>query len=585
LAWGLAALALVAGAAGLWRGRAPSAAPELVRFAISPPPGLHFVDVVQLSSDGRRLLCRVMDSSGVASVWVRDLSSLTMRRLPGTDGSRYPFWSPDGREVAFCADRKLKRESAEGGPAQTICDSGSVLGGAWGRDGTILFTPAFGAPIVAVPASGGTPKPVTALDAASGEVAHMFPDFLPDGRHFVFVARHLDPEKTEIRLGSLDDPKSLPLFHADSAAVYAAPGYLLFARDNAVLAQPFDTSALRLTGEARTAFDDVQHGTEENHLAASVAAGRFAYLRWPLRRRLVWVDRRGRELGTLGEAAAYEDVRLSADGKRVAVSRRDTERGQNLDIWVLDTSRGTASRVTSDRTDEFAPDWIGKSDRLLFVSDRGGSGFYDLYEVSSSGGAVKSLLTTHLDKTQPTVSRDGKTVLFVVTEEGRYRRARLPLDGSTEPKFVGAASRFSEGYPGISPDGKWTSYSSDDSGSSEIYVEPFDGGPRRQVSVAGGLAPTWRADGRELFYLSRDGMLMAVPFRDAGGGRFESGEPQTLFAAQLFTDADFQFYRHSYDVAPDGERFLIIRQAPDSGPKDAVVVLNWERILAQKGTP
>jgi eukaryotic-like serine/threonine-protein kinase len=582
-AWAVAALAVLAGAVGIALSRRPAAAPELMRFTLSPPRGHRLLDCVVLSPDGRRIALLLKDPQGVTAVWVRSLEGLGMRRLPGTDWARYPFWSPDGREVAFYADGKLKRTSAEGGPVQTICESGSGFGGAWGRDGTILFTSEFGMPIVAVASSGGTPRPVTALEAAGGEVAHLFPALLPDGRHFVFVARHLDPEKTQVKLGSLDEKTSSPLFRSDTAALYSDPGYLLFAKDDAVLARRFDPSRLQLSGDAIPAFEGARYGTEENRLSASVAAGRFAYLLWPQRRRLVWVDRKGRELSTLGDVACYEDVRVSPDGRRVAVARRDPEHGQNLDLWVLDAVRGTPARVTSERSDEFSPAWFADGERLLFVSDRGGSGFYDLYEVPATGGTAKLLFSTKQDKTAPSVSRDGRNLLFIVSEAAQYRRQMLSLPEAVSHR-LGGATRFSEGHPEISPDGRWSAFNSDESGISEVYVEPTTGGPKKQVSVGGGQAAIWRADGNELFYVARDGSLMAVVLRPGPQG-FDVADPQRLFSIDAGNDAGTEWFRRAYDAAPDGERFLVIRPAVDAEREDAVVVLNWMGVIAPKGPP
>ena len=580
IAWVIAALAALLGVAGVFAGRRAASPPELVRFSIAPPAGQLFADTIALSPSGRQVLFTLRDVAGTFSVWTRSLDTLEMRRLPGTDGTRYPMWSPDGREIAFFSEGKLKRTSAEGGSVQTICDSGSGFGGSWSREGTILFTREFGTPIVSVPASGGAPMPVTELDAARGDVAHFFPDFLPDGRHFVFVARNLDPEKTEVRLGTLGERGAKPLFHADSAAIYADPGYLLFARDNAVFAWKFDTKALRLEGEAIPAFETALYRTEENRIEASAAAGRVAYLQFAPRRRLVWVDRKGRELGTVGDVAFYEDLRLSPDGRRVAVARHDSEHGQNLDLWVYDVERGTGARITSSRTDEFSPIWFPDGERLAYVSDRGGSGFYDLYEHGIGEGADRTLLTTKQDKVLPSFSRDGRILLFSVSEDAVYRTYVMPIPG--EPHRLAASSRFSEDHPEISPDGLWVAFASIESGQREVYVVPVSGGARIQVSVGGGKDAIWRRDGRELFYIGKDGVLMSVPF-ESSAGRAQVKDPQPLFVLDLGISG-IDSSRRPYDVAPDGDRFLVIRRTTDAPKDDAVVVLNWQAVLGRKGS-
>ena len=582
IAWAAAALAaLLAGAAAVFASRRAASPPELVRFSIAPPPGQTFADTIALSPNGRQVLFNLRDVAGTFSVWTRSLDALALRRLPGTEGTRYPMWSPDGREIAFFSEGKLKRTSAEGGPVRTICESGSGFGGSWNREGTILFTREFGTPIVSVPASGGAPKPVTELDAARGDVAHFFPDFLPDGRHFVFVARNLDPEKTEVRLGTLGEKGARPLFHADSAAIYADPGYLLFARDNAVFAWKFDAKALRLEGEAIPAFETALYRTEENRIVASAAAGRVAYLQFAPRRRLVWVDRKGREVGTVGDVAFYEDLRLSPDGRRVAVARHDSEHGQNLDLWVYDVGRGTGARITSSRTDEFSPVWSPDGERLAYVSDRGGSGFYDLYEHGIAAGADRTLLTTKHDKVFPSFSGDGRVLLFSVAEDAVYRTYVMPIPG--EPHLLAAPSRFSEDHPEISPDGLWVGFDSNESGQREVYVEPLSGGARIQASVGGGKGVIWRRDGGELFYVGKDGVLMSVAF-ESSAGRAQVKEPQPLFVLNLGVSG-IDSSRRPYDVAPDGERFLVIRRAIDAPSDDAVVVLNWQAVLGRKESP
>jgi eukaryotic-like serine/threonine-protein kinase len=578
LAWAAAAVAILFGALSAFLSRRSQAPEELMRFTIMPPSGQGFFGFVELSPDARRILFLLQDEGGRNSIAVRSLDSLEMRRLPGTEDARGAFWSPDGREIAFFSEGRLKRIGADGGPVQTICESGGAFSGAWTRPGTILFTKEFGNPIVAVPATGGTPQPVTALDAARGEVAHFHPAFLPDGRHFVFVARNIDPEKTSIMLASLDSKDVRRLFHADSAAVFADPGYLLFARDNALFAWRFDPRSRELVGDTVPTLEQVHYATEDNFLSVSAAGNRVAYLPWFMRRRLVWVDRKGRELGTLGEIAGYEDVRISPDGGKVAVALRDPSHGQNLDVWVLDASRGTGSRITAERTDEFDPAWFPDGERLVYVSDH--VGFYDLYERPASGGAEKVLVRTKQDKLLPTISPDGRHLLMSVPEGGTYTRVLTPLSERGDSLRLSGDSRFSEEHPEISPDGLRTAFDSSESGQREVYVQPLPGGPKRQVSIGGGHTSVWNRNGSELFYAARDGMLMSVAMHLAAG-RLEIGEPQPLFLLRLGVSGEVQYSRHPYDVSPDGQRFLVVRRAPDTEADSAVVVTNWTAVLGR----
>jgi Tol biopolymer transport system component len=583
LAWGLAALAAVAAivaALALLFHRPAPVREESLRFTIMPPPGQGFLGVPELSPDARRVLLVIQDAGGRTSIATRSLDGLEIRRVPGTEDARGAFWSFDGREVAFFVEGRLKRVGVDGGPVQTICESGSGFFGAWNRDGTILFTKEFGTPIVAVSASGGTPRPVTTMDAARGEVAHFHPAFLPDARHFVFVARNIDPEKTSVMLASLDSKEVRPLFHADSDAIFAPPGYLLFARDSALFAWRFDTRRLQLSGQPSPVIERVRYGTEDNLLSVSAAGDHLAYLPWTGRRRLVWVDRKGRELGTLGDVGGYEDVRLSPDGQRVAVALRDPAHGQNEDVWVLDVSRGTPTRITAERTDELAPAWFPDGERLVYVSDH--LGFYDLYERPASGGAETTLVATKQDKILPSISSDGKFLLYSASEGANFARILRPISGAGDSVRLSETTRFSEEHPAISPDGRLCAFDTGESGRKEVYVQPVPNGPKRQVSIGGGQIPVWNRDASELFYAARDQTLMSVSIR-SGGGRLEIGEPQPLFALNLGTGGEVQFDRHPYDVSPDGQRFLVIRYAPDSEPDGAVVVTNWTSVL--KGGP
>jgi eukaryotic-like serine/threonine-protein kinase len=579
LPWAIAGLAVVLGTAAALLSRPSRAPQDLTRFTIVPPSGQIFFGLVALSPDARRILFLVQDDAGRNSVAVRSLDSLEMRRLPGTEDARGMFWSPDGREVAFFAEGKLKRIGAEGGPVQTVCESGGAFSGAWGRQGTILFNEEVGAPIVAVPATGGTPVPVTSLDVAHGESWHGLPAFLPDGRHFMFVAPNIDPEKTSVMLGSLDSKEVRRLFLADSSAIFAEPGYLLFGRDGSLFAWRFDPRSLKLIGDAAPVFENVRCLREDNGLAVSAAGDRIVYLTWFGRRRLVWVDRKGRELGSLGPVGGYSDVRISPDGQKVAVALRDPSHGQNQDVWVLDASRGTPLRLTSEPTDEFNPAWFPDGEWLVYVSDRAGSSF-DLFERPAAGGDEKILVRTKNDKVLPTVSPDGRHLLVSVFEGSNFVRFLLPLSGQGDGVRLSGASRFSEQHPEFSPDGRWMVFDSNESGPREVYVQSFPEGPKRQVSVGGGQMPIWNRSGSELFYVARDGMLMSVALHPAAG-RLEIGEPQPLFLLQLGTGGEIPWIRHPYDVSPDGQRFLVIRRAPDTEPDAAVVVTNWTVVLSR----
>jgi Tol biopolymer transport system component len=576
LAWAMAAAAILLAAAALIRPRAVQAPGEVTRFKILPPPGQNLLAFAMLSPDGRRLLLQLRDDGGRNWLAIRPLDSLEVRILPGTDDTRGAFWSPDGREVGFFSDGKLKRMSADGGPAQVVCDSEGAVWGAWSPEGTILFAKHFGGPLYAVPAAGGTLAQATSLDAAAGETHQNQPCFLPDGRHYVYFSANADFSKKTIRLGSLDSKETRPLFDSDSSAVYA-DGHLIFARDDAVLAWRFDPKSLQLVGEPFPAFENVHWATWDDFLSLSAAGKRVAYVSWALRRRLEWVDRKGREIGTLGGIAGYVDLRISPDGRRVAVAIRGPAHGGNGDIWVLDAVRGTPERITSEPTDEFNPAWFPDGERLAYVSDRWGA--YNLFERPAAGGPEKLLIRSDRDKTFPSILPDGRHVLANLDDPPRYARVVLSLDDPKNVMRLGGGSPFSEEHPALSADGKWTAFDSLESGQREVYVQSLPAGPKSQVSVGGGQMPVWNRNGRELFYAARNGTLMSVPLRDAGG-KLEAGEPQPLFPLEFDLSGELPWHLLPYGVTPDGERFLVIRRAPGVEPDGVVVVTNWTAALA-----
>ncbi len=575
-AWAFAALAILLAVSSLLRLRRAETPAELTRFKILPPPGQNLLAFAMLSPDGRRLLMQLRDDGGRNWLAVRPLDSLDVRILPGTDDSRGAFWSPDGSEVAFFADGKLKRMSADGGPARAVCDSGGAVWGAWSPEGTILFATHWGGPLYAVPAAGGPLTQATSLDAAAGETHQNQPCFLPDGRHYVYFSANADFSKKTIRLGSLDSKKTRPLFDSDSSAVYA-DGHLVFARDDAVLAWRFDPKSLRLVGEPFPAFENVHWASWDDFLSVSAAGKRVAYVSWALKRQLQWVDRKGREIGTLGGIAGYADLRISPDGRRVAVAIRGPAHGGNGDIWVLDAVRGTPERVTSEPTDEFNPAWFPDGERLAYVSDRFGS--YNLFERPAAGGTEKLLVRSDRDKTFPSILPDGRHVLANLYDPPRYARVVLSLDDPRSVVRLSGDSPFSEEHPALSADGKWTAFDSLESGQREVYVQSLPAGPKGQVSVGGGQMPVWNRNGRELFYAARNGTLMSVPLRDAGG-KLEAGEPQPLFPLQFDLSGELPWHLLPYGVTPDGERFLVIRRAPGVEPDGVVVVTNWTAALA-----
>jgi Tol biopolymer transport system component len=289
------------------------------------------------------------------------------------------------------------------------------------------------------------------------------------------------------------------------------------------------------------------------------------------------VDRRGRELGTLGEIADYSDLALSPDGRRVAVSIRDPSRGQNLDVWILDVDRGVATRVSTERAEEFNAVWTPDGGSLLYISDR--TGLYDIYRRPAGGGPEEVVLKTPNDKWLGGLTPDGRRALFHQTDESTSDRDDLwtiEISGSAKPRPLTRSTQFREQAPRASPDGRWLAFVSNETGSSEIYVQPLAGGTKRRVSSGGGSDPIWRRDGRELFYQATDGRLMTVAIRGSGAGP-DFAPPESLF--DLATAYRSGPVGSPFDVAPDGQRFLVIRPAPGAEADALAVVLNWTASL------
>jgi Tol biopolymer transport system component len=578
LAWGLAVAGLLAAAAALLsRPGAPAQQP--IRYTLAPPPGLTFrgQDGMPVSPDGRRLAFIAMDRGGQALLWVQALDSLAARRLDGTDGAGFPFWAPDGRAIGFFQGGRLRRIDAEGGTIQTVCENaGSGFGASWGTDGQIVFGADFGAPLWRVPASGGTREPATGLDRARGDAAHLFPSFLPDGRHFVFAARNIDPGKSVVVLADLDSKATRVLWRADSSAVWARAGYLLFAREGTLFAQRFDPRRLAPAGEPAPVTDNIRFFTYSSFVQVSAGGDLLVYGLWRHGRRLVWVNRKGSELGTLGQVADYEDVRISPSGDRVAGSIRNPARGWNVDVWMLDVGRAIASRVTTESSDEFAPAWSPDGQRVFYTSDR--AGFYDVYARPSSGGAEEVALQTNWDKLANDVTPDGRGLIFGGSPSGHDEDVwLLPLSSDRRPKALVETRGFVELSARLSPDGRWLAFASDEPGRREIFVAPFPSGPKRPVSSSGGSTPVWSRDGKELYYVAGDGKLTAVAVQ-AGPSGLAFGPPEPLF--ELGAAGMSGFDPRPYDVGPDG-RFLVVREVGEEPSAPVVVDVHWT--VRQKG--
>jgi eukaryotic-like serine/threonine-protein kinase len=508
------------------------------------------------------------------------MNSLAAQPLAEAGDFAYPFWSPDSRHLAFFADGKLKKVSADGGPAQILCDAPNARGGSWapakdGGPGTIVFAPDRYVALYRVSAAGGEPVQLTALDSSRQQVSHRQPEFLPDGRHFLYAARD-KAEKSEVFIGDLQakpDPRSAHLLMGGVVrASYAPPGYLLFVHENNLIAQPFDVQRLELSGEPLALANHVDAHLDFNTSNFSVSTN--GVLAWRSQsgaevRQLAWFNRTGKQLPGLDAREPYTSHSLSPDGNRIAVKRWDLQSFTG-NIWLVDLVRGSASGFTFGPRNYNSAVWSPNGSWIAFhlaetLVD------YRMYRKDASGAGDEQLLLKTTQPPNPTDwSPDGRFILFTQYDPKASEDIwLLPLTGDRKPVPV-LQTEFYEGEGVFSPDGHWIAYVSDESGRGEVYVRSFnEAAPgatvgKWPVSTAGGTAPRLRRDGKELFYLAPDGKLMAVPVK--AGSTFEVGVPVALFNAGEGSQ---------YAVSAEGGRFLISRVIERRPPGPVNICMNW----------
>jgi Tol biopolymer transport system component/predicted Ser/Thr protein kinase len=585
MAWILVAACLgvvVSLAALLWRS---GPAGEIMRFAVYPPAGTIFsgsptatVSAPQfaLSPDGR-LLVLVAAAPGVRSMlWLRSIDAVAPRPVAGTEGALYPFWSPDGSSIGFFAEGKLKKIQVAGGRSQVVSQAvASPFGGAWGPDNTILFAPGGG--LSRVPAAGGPITQMTTLDPSRGEGSHRWPQFLPDGHHFLYSSRGELREQRGVYAGSLDGKPKKFLIRSNWNAVFAPPGYLLYLDGDTLMGQAFDAARLEINGQPFGIAEGVG-GTANGLEAASVShTGALAYAGAMLHMgRLTWFDRSGKILDTVGPEGDYTDFRLSPDEKRLAVSLVDIK-VSTPDIWLADLARGgSLTRFTSDPMLDASAIWSPDGTRIAFRTNRKGG--IQLYQKSAGGGGNEEPLfsVTGINLVPTDWSPDGRHILYsIAISPSGFDLWLLPLTGDQKPvRFLD--SPFDEMHGNFSPGGRFVAYSSNESGNFEVYVQTFPRSDRKwKISTNGGYEPRWRGDGRELYYLSENRQLMAVPVSTAPV--FEAGAPKALFQTRVREGVNP--LRTNYVPARDGQRFLVNTQSGDTGPAAITVVLNWTAAL------
>jgi Tol biopolymer transport system component len=567
-----------------FREKPPEAA--LVRFSISPPEKTAFIFTASaimgppaLSPDGRRLAFNATSADGKIQTWIRSLDTLTAQPLEGTEGSVFPFWSADGRFLGFFAGGKLKKIDASGGPPLTLSDAPSAFGGTWNRDGVIVFSPNGGGPLQKVSAAGGASTPVTSLDLATHETSHRWPWFLPDGRHFLYLA--VAGERSSIRVGSLDGGESKPVHENHLNAVYAR-GYLLFMRETTLMAQPFDARRLVSTGDALPVAEQVMTAAGALHGVFAVSDnGSLVYWTGSSRTtQLAWFDRNGKQTGTLGDPGTINALEFSPDRASVAAAIFDSG-SRNQDIWIYDVARGLKTRFTFDPAEERQAAWSPDGRSLVFNSNP--KGHFDLFRKQANGvGNEELLFADGLEKYPTSWSPEGKFLLYFSQGDPKTKDdlwvlpMTLERSGEARKPFSFAQTPFNETWGQFSPDGRWIAYQSDESQRIEIYVAPFPGpGGKRQISTAGGLEPRWRQDGKEIYYLATDGHLMAAEV-SVKGDVLDVGAVSPLFAVARVGGG----YR--YDVSSNGQHFLVRTPTTATAAQPLTVVQNWTAALKNK---
>jgi Tol biopolymer transport system component/tRNA A-37 threonylcarbamoyl transferase component Bud32 len=581
------AIAIAASLAAGMRNRVPAAA-EL-RFEVAPPANGAFQGILGISSvlspDGQSLLMAVTTPTG-PRLFLRSLASTKVRMVEGTEGAANPFWSPDGRHIAFFAGGALKRIPVAGGAPQTICEARSDpwVVGAWGADDVILLTglpPVAGSPFGAVyrvAASGGSRT--VALAPRGGEML-AWPSFLPDGRHFLVTAIRLN-QPGEVRVGSVGSTESTSVLAARSRAVYAPPGYLLFVREGSLVAQPFNRETFTADGVPVSIAEDMPYLRDLGQADFSAAlTGAIAYQAGDTASQLTWYRRDGTEIGSIGEPGDFYFPRLSPDGTRVAA---DIMQAGTTDLWMIDLKAGGArSAVMRDQSTDWTPVFSPDGQQLAFAAARAGAPHLHLKRLADSSQGQQLLAPSGAVQfvTDWATGPDGPFLVFHdVTPKTGIDVMALSLGGTHAVRAL-ARTPADDTDGRVSPDGQWLAYVSNESGRNEVYVKAISATDDRwMVSTGGGVSPRWRGDGRELFYLATssaqefgstvpDGRLIAISVSTDRGFRAEASTP--LFTVRVLRG-------NHYDVTADGQRFLV-NVGSGAAALPITVALNWAQGL------
>jgi eukaryotic-like serine/threonine-protein kinase len=559
--------------------RAPHPASAVVA-QIAPPPDTSFAlggpanGLPALSPDGTQLALVALGSDGNQELWVRPLNSSTARPLEETEGANNAFWSPDSRSIGFFAKGELNRIDSSGGPPIAIAAGSRSPGGSWGSDGTILFAPGA-SEVMRVPASGGTPQQVMKMNES--EEAVSWPQFLPDGKHFLTYVLSEEVENSGTYLGSLGGDAPKLILRGDSDAVYAWPGYLLFVRDGTLMAQRFDVSGFRLTGEAMPLAENVAVSNISKRGLFNISEnGTLVYMEQSgvsTTGRILWYDRGGKQTAETGKPGSFDMPSLSPNGDKLALAIPDAS--DKLDIWVYDLVRGIRTRVTFSGASNFAPFWSPDGEIIGFASNRGGPTFH-IYEKAADGtGNATPLVVDNGQELMASWSADGRYVIFPRGPGPANGEIwAMPLFGNRKEFPVVQNPQFPSIQPALSPDGKWLAYVSPESGRWEVYIVPFPHGSGKfQISTAGGTWPRWRRDGKELFYIALDKKIMSAEITEQGAALL-IGKVRPLFQVNPLSSLFA-----TYDVSADGKKFVVASQGTQQAAAPLTLVTNWQALL------
>ena len=548
--------------------RAPVPARPL-RVSILPPE-LHAFDPMSmaLSPDGTKLAFVATTTGATPQLWVRPLDSTAAQPLAGTGNAMLPFWSPDSRSLGFFADGKLRIIDAGGGAVQTLADAPQPRGGAWGADGTILFTPFPASAMLRIPAAGGTASEVVAIagpsSAASVTAAPRWPVFLPDGRHFIFFQFSPDNQggvQGSIHLRTLDSPQDTKLVASDYRAEYAS-GHLLFVRGGNLMTQDFDEKSLKVSGNPVPVAEQIRN---DNRGAAAFSVsndGKLVFIGGQTATLdLAWYDRNGKK-GDVIDSGTFQDSHISPDGKKVSAAKADA--AGHLEIYIYDLVRGTKSQFSFSQSRDDDPVWSPDGKTIVFDSAR--SGRVDLYTRPANGARQEELLYhDDLDKYPSSWSSNGKYVVYETISKNHFDIWVMPMQGEHKPQpFL--QEKFNTRYPEFSPDTKWITYTSYEAGHGQVYLVAFPN-PGGRFLVGDGVMGTWSRNGKEILYLDDHQRIASVEVTPHGDS-VELGKPQILFSAQP----------GEFSASPDGSRLLMMQTPMPSSPSLTLVV-NWPQEL------